>query len=157
MSEASRLSALASGNWHLVLEVVPAQRERHAPGAAAATHQLRPFDGADAALAVLQVLVTGEQVHRADYPEPGVLELTEGRFVAGVRHRDARAHREEVARRRPLLPLLQGPGRPAAEHRLEGLIHRLHGREEVRHFLHALRLLAAMQNRQTLGADEVRG
>ena len=55
-----------------------------------------------------------------------------------------------------MLPLLDGAARAAAEHRLERLVHRLQGRKQVGHLLHALRLLAPMQHREALRADEVR-
>src|SRR5207247_1611058 len=48
------------------------------------------------------------------------------------------------------------PRTAAAEHRLERMVHRLHGGEEIGHLLHTLGFLAAVQYGEPLRPDEVR-
>src|SRR3989442_12343464 len=138
-------SAIRNPQSAMASQVVSPQRQRHAPRAAAAAPQLAAVERDDPPLAVLERLFAGQQVHRRDDPEARVLHLPNGRFVARIGDGDTGAHAEEMARRRPLLALLQGPVVAAAEHGLEGLIHGLHRREEIGHLLHALGALTAVQ------------
>src|SRR5947208_1833792 len=138
------------------LEVIPPEWQRHAAGTAAAAHQLAPVHRDHRPLTVVQRLLTRQQVHGGDRLEPRMLELPQRGLVAGVGDRHAGPHREEIAGRGPLLALLERAVRPAAEHRLERLIHRLHGGEEIGHLLHPFRFLAAVQHREALRPDEMR-
>src|SRR5439155_5035447 len=152
---AKRQSASGRGGG-TALEVIPAQRQRHAARTAATADQLAPLDGDHGPLPVPQGLRPVEQVRGRDCLEPRVLELAQGGLVAGVGDHHARPHGDEVAGRRPLLPLLEGAIGPAAEHWLERLIHRLEGGEKVRHLFHALRFLAPVQHREPLRSHKMR-
>src|SRR5437763_7085545 len=121
---AKRQSAIGRGGG-TALEVIPAQRQRHAARTGATADQLAPLDGDHGPLPVPQGLRPVEQVRGRDWLAPRVLELAQGGLVPGVGDHHARPHGDEVAGRRPLLPLLEGAIGPAAEHRLERLIHRL--------------------------------
>src|SRR5437016_12539081 len=85
-----------------------------------------------------------------------MLELPQRGLVTCVGDGHAGPHREEIAGRGPLLAFLEGAVRAAAEHRLERMVHRLHGGEEVGHLLHTLGFLAAVQYGEPLRPDEVR-
>src|SRR3989442_619399 len=63
--------------------------------------------------------------------DPGGLRPGDRALVGLVGAPPPRAPGEEVARGGPLLALLRGAAVAAAEHRLGGLVHRLHRREEV--------------------------
>src|SRR5438034_1247563 len=138
------------------LEVIPPEWQRHAAGTAAAAHQLAPVHRDHRPLTVVQRLLTRQQVHGGDRLEPRMLELPQRGLVAGVGDRHAGPHREEIAGRGPLLALLQRAVRAPAERRLERVVHRLHGGEEVGHLLHPLRFLAAVQHGEPLRPDEMR-
>src|ERR1043166_1832173 len=159
----------------IVSQIVSPQRQRHAARTAATADQLAPLDGDHGPGPVPQGIRPRslEQGRGRDGLEPRVLELAQGGLVAGVGDHHARPHGDEVAGRGPLLALLAGGGPPpprppgdkvagraplppplegaigpAAEHRLERLIHRLHGGEKVRHLFYALRFLAPVQPRE---------
>src|SRR5207245_2820549 len=138
------------------LEIIPAERQGHAARSTAAPDQLTSLHRDHGPLVVRQALFSRQEVGRGHCSEAAVLELAQGDFVPRVSHGDARPHGEEIARGRPLLALLQRAVRAAAEHRLEWVVDGLHRREEVRHFLHALRFLPPMQHGQPLRPYEMR-
>src|SRR2546429_1467922 len=127
------------------LEVIPSERQGHAPGTAATAHQLAAVHRDHRPVAVVQPLLSRQQAPGGPRFEPGMPELAQGRLVAGVGQGQAGPHREEIAGRGPLLAFLEGAVRAAAEHRLERMVHRLHGGEEVGHLLHTLGFLTAVQ------------
>src|SRR6266568_4351061 len=86
-------------------QIVPPQRQRHTPRPAAAPHQLAPLHRDHGPLVVARLLLR-RQGRGGHDREARVLELAQRGLVAGVRHGDARPHREEVAGRGPLLALL---------------------------------------------------
>src|SRR3989442_10561189 len=130
------------------LEVIPSERQGHAPGTAATAHQLPAVHRDHRPGAVVQPLLSPQQALGGHRFEPRMLELGQGRLVAGVGHGHAGPHREEIAGQGPLLAFLEGAVRAAAEHRLERMVHRLHGGEEVGDLLHTLGFLTAGQYRE---------
>src|SRR2546427_818756 len=90
------------------LEVIPSERQGHAPGTAATAHQLAAVHRDHRPVAVVQPLLSRQQALGGHRFEPRMLELAQGRLVAGVGHGQAGPHREEIAGRGPLLALLEG-------------------------------------------------
>src|SRR5881396_3517295 len=138
------------------LEVIPPKRQRHAPRTAAAAHQLAPVHRDHRPVTVVQPLLSRQQVLGGHRFEARMLELPQRGLVTCVGDGHAGPHREEIAGRGPLLAFLEGAVRPAAEHRLERMVHRLHGGEEIGHLLHTLGFLAAVQYGEPLRPNEVR-
>src|SRR5439155_1456230 len=89
----------------------------HAPRPPTPAHQLTALDRHHAALVIPERLLSGEQARGRDELEAGVVELEQRRLVALVGDDRAGPHREEIARRGPLLALLGGAAGAAAEHR----------------------------------------
>src|SRR6185437_3628824 len=136
--------------------VVALERQRHAARPATTAHELRALERDHRAFAVADALLPREEVDCGHDLESHLLQLAQCRLVARIRDRDARSRRHEVAAARPLFALLHGAMLAAAEHRLHGQTDVLECRENVRHFAHVSLTLAAMENRQSLGAHEVR-
>src|SRR5438445_2985848 len=84
------------------LEVIPSERQGHAPGTAATAHQLAAVHRDHRPVAVVQPLLSRQQALGGHRFEPRMLELAQGRLVAGVGHGQAGPHREEIAGRGPL-------------------------------------------------------
>src|SRR5437764_264457 len=138
------------------LEIIPSERQRHAPRPAAAAQQRAPDHRDHRPVAVVQPLLSRQQALGGHRFKPRMLELAQRGLVTCVGDGHAGPHREEIAGRGPLLAFLEGAVRAAAEHRLERMVHRLHGGEEVGHLLHTLGFLAAVQHGEPLRPDKVR-
>src|SRR6267143_514608 len=72
-----------SRDWDGGLEVIPAERQGHAPGTAAAADQLAPIHRDHGAITVIQPLLSRQQVHGRHRPEPGMLELPQNTGSSG--------------------------------------------------------------------------
>src|SRR2546425_10065342 len=78
------------------LEVIPPERQRHAPGTPAAADQLAPLHGDHRPIAVIQPILVREQADGGQRPEARMLELPQRGLVAGVGDGEAGSHREEI-------------------------------------------------------------
>src|SRR6185312_5353385 len=136
--------------------IVALERHGHAARAAAAAHQLRALERDHRPLSVANALLSREETDGRHHFESHLLQLAQRRLVAGVRDQDAGTRGDEVASARPLLALLDRAHLAAAEHRLHGQPNGLQRGEDVRHLAHVPLSFATMQNRQALGAHEVR-
>src|SRR5260370_1158884 len=121
-TEESGSAPAAPGASGTPLQVIPAQRQRHAARATAAPDQLAPLHRNHRPLSVGGRFLTRQERGGGYRLEPGMRELPERRLVARVREGHARAHGHEVAGRGPLLALLDRAVGAAAEHRLEPMI-----------------------------------
>src|SRR3989440_10212530 len=128
------------------LEIIPSERQRHAPRTAAAAHQFAPVHRDHRPVAVVQPLLSRQQALGGNRFKPRMLELPQRGLVTCVGDGHAGPHREEITGRGPLLAFLEGAVRAAAELRLQQMVHRLHGGEEVRALLHTLGFLAAWRH-----------
>src|SRR2546422_704795 len=81
--------------------------------------------------AAARPLLPGRRVRGDPRSDPGVPGPPRGALVRCVGEGPAGPHREKIAGGGPLLAFRGGGARPAAEHRLERMVHRLHGGEEI--------------------------
>src|SRR4051794_25658345 len=128
----------------------------HAARATPAAHELGPLETDDGAFVVGDAHVAGEEVHRGHDTKAGPFHLPERADVASIREDETGAHCHEVARRRPLLALLNDAALAPAEDRRQRHPAIGERREDVGLLPQRRLPLVPVQHAQTLGADEVR-